>query len=142
MTDAKTPLQRFTDYQPSKPVWFWSCAGAIVLTIVVGFVWGGWTTAGSAQEMADTAAKEATNSLVASICVENYSNSPDFADHLASLKDASSWERSDMIEAGGWVTLAGMQEPYDNAARLCARQLVEMQVPEPDAEETAATTSG
>ena len=48
--------QRFQQYRPSKTALFWSCAGCVVVATVVGFSWGGWTTGGSAQDMADKAA--------------------------------------------------------------------------------------
>ena len=39
--------KRFEEFQPSKALWFWSTAGAVVLTMVVGFTAGGWVIDGS-----------------------------------------------------------------------------------------------
>ena len=45
--------QRFQQYRPSKTALFWSCGGCVVLATIVGFSWGGWTTGGTAREMAE-----------------------------------------------------------------------------------------
>ena len=56
--DTNKPLslgRRWEAYRPTKGVWFWSSAGCIVATIVVGFVWGGWVMGGTATRMASDA---------------------------------------------------------------------------------------
>ena len=60
--------EKFRDFRASKAVLFWSCAGCIIATMVVGFTWGGWVTGGSAQERADEAAEQAVAELAADIC--------------------------------------------------------------------------
>jgi hypothetical protein len=62
---AHTPSlgKRWTDYQPTKGIWFWSCAGCVVATILVGFAWGGWVTGGSAERMVSDAANGARAQL-------------------------------------------------------------------------------
>jgi hypothetical protein len=49
MADNQTMSQRWENYRPSKTLWFWSVAVAAVLTMIVGFTAGGWTTGGSAM---------------------------------------------------------------------------------------------
>jgi hypothetical protein len=61
-------LQRFDQYQASKTVLFWACAGSVILAIVVGFSWGGWVTGGSAREMAEKSAAQARQELAAVVC--------------------------------------------------------------------------
>ena len=48
MTDGQSLSQRFADYRPSKTVLFWSCAGCVAATMIIGFTWGGWVTGGTA----------------------------------------------------------------------------------------------
>jgi hypothetical protein len=86
--------RRWGAYRPTKGVWFWSSLGCIVATIVVGFVWGGWVTGGTA-----TVAQ------------------------LAELKKASSYQRGDMLVKSGWLTLPGSAEPVVGAANICAEKL-------------------
>ena len=61
---------------------------------------------------------------------------------LAALKEASSWERENIVEDGGWVVLTGMDEAVPGAAEACADQLVAMDsLPGPAVDNPAATDS-
>jgi hypothetical protein len=117
---------KFRDFKASKGVLFWSCAGCIVATMVVGFTWGGWTTAGAAEERAQAAAEDAVAQLAADICVNRYLASPDVRTNLAAFNEESVYRRDGLIEDGGWVTLANMEDPIDGAADLCADRLAEV----------------
>jgi hypothetical protein len=119
----------WNEYRPSKAVWFWSCAGCVLATVILGFTWGGWVTGGTAEEMAATARDDGRAQLAASVCVDKFLAASDAAVTLARLKEESQWQRDDFIEKGGWVTLAGIEEPVDGAAGLCAEHLAEMELP-------------
>ena len=54
--------QRWNEAQPTKAVLFWSVVAAVILTMIVGFSWGGWVTGGTAQKDAEVAAKAAVSS--------------------------------------------------------------------------------
>jgi hypothetical protein len=139
MADDKSMSQRFQDYRASKTALFWSCAGCIVATMVVGFTWGGWVTGGTAQEMVENAAEEGRAQVAAAVCVETFMAAPDAGLQLTSLKEnTSSWRQENFIEEGGWAVI-GDQE-YDGAAELCADRLVEMEAPA--AQEAAAAEAG
>ena len=47
----------------------WSCAAAVVATMLVGFAWGGWVTGRTADQMAKDAAGVARKHLIAQTCV-------------------------------------------------------------------------
>ena len=140
MTDGKSSMsQRFENYRPTKTVLFWSCAGCIAATMIVGFAWGGWVTGGTAQEMVEEAAQTARAEVAAVVCVQKFMDAGDARLQLASLKEiTSSWKRENFIEDGGWATVAG--EEYDEAADLCAERLMEMEAPA--AQEAATTDAG
>ena len=129
----------WNEYRPTKAVWFWSVGGAVVATMIIGFTWGGWTTGGTAEEMAADAREQGRAQLAANICVDRFLASPEVAVNLAALNDESSYQRDNFIDDGGWVTFAGMEEPIEGAAERCASQLAEMGVPAPN--EAAATDS-
>ena len=76
MSETPTFSARFENYKPTKTLWFWSMAGIAVVTMVVGFTAGGWTTEGTATKMAATSASEATAKLASSICVQKFAASP------------------------------------------------------------------
>jgi hypothetical protein len=102
-----------------------AAGGAIVLAIV-GFSYGGWVTGGTAQGMANTAAREASLKVVAGICVNQFAAAPDATAQLAKLKETKSWDRDDFIEAGGWSTVAGVGNGVRGVADECAKQLAAM----------------
>jgi hypothetical protein len=144
MSDRKSLADSWMEFQPTKTMTFWSCAAVAVATMAIGFGAGGWVTGGTAEEMAQNASEKARAELVASACVEKYAAHDTFATDLAALKEASSWKQGDIVAEGGWATLAGMKEPLDDAARLCANKLVAMDAPVADAKPVvaAATTPG
>ena len=119
----------WNEYRPTKAVWFWSVGGAVVATMIIGFTWGGWTTGGTADEMATDAREQGRAQLAANICVDRFLASPEVAVNLAALKDESSYQRDNFIDEGGWVTFAGMEQPVEGAAEICASQLAETDVP-------------
>jgi hypothetical protein len=135
-TNGRTPVavnqtfaRRWQDYKVSKTGLFWSCAGCVVATMIVGFAWGGWVTGGTAGQMATRAAAGARADLAAAVCTSRFVSSPDANTALAALKASDSWKRDDVIEKGGWVTLPGMERPISGAASLCVKQLMDATVP-------------
>jgi hypothetical protein len=127
--------RRWGAYRPTKGGWFWSCAGCIVATIVVGFAWGGWVTGGTAERMAGDAADGARAQLAGAACVTLFNQGPDAAAQLAALKKVQSYQRSGMIVTGGWVTMPGSTDPVRGAADICAEKLMNPPI------KTAATTN-
>lgn len=124
MQNSKSIARRIEDFQVSKTILFWACAGAAVVTMVVGFGWGGWVTGGTAADMAAKAATAARAEMAASICVDRFAKGPDATAKLVTLKAIDSWKRREVIEQGGWVTLPGADKPVADAAELCAQRLV------------------
>lgn len=142
MTTEQTMSQRWEDFRPSKTLWFWSVAGAVVLTMIVGFTAGGWTTGGTATEMAEDAARTARAELVANLCVERFVTGPNASQKLAELKDTSSYQRDTFITEGGWIKLAGMDRDAPGAADRCADELVAMEaLPAADTADVAPVTT-
>lgn len=113
-------------YRPSKTLWAWSLVGASALTMMVGFMWGGWTTSGRARVMTDMAVRDARADLVAGICVQNFVTASDAADNLKALQAKSSWQRDDFIKEGGWAKVAGIDDTFANATDACADQLMKL----------------
>jgi len=98
-------------------IWGLIC-GAIV-TIIIGFAWGGWSTAGTTKQAAD----KAVVSNDAGICVAQFMAQPNHADQLKELVKTSSWERPKFIEKGGWDKMPGQKEADYEVSRACADKL-------------------
>ena len=65
----------------TKPALLGACAGAIALA-TYGFGWGGWMTAGSAAQMAETQSTMEVVKVLAPICVSNFQQETDAAANL------------------------------------------------------------
>ena len=135
MADQKTRSfrQRWDDLQPSKTMLFWSCAGSVVVALVVGFTWGGWVTGGTARGMAETAGETSRYDLASVVCVERFLAAPDARAQLTELKAIdSTYRQRQFIEEGGWAIMPDMDEAARQAADLCARVLANLELEELD----------
>ena len=130
--------QRFQEYQVSKTVLFWSSAGCVVLATVVGFSWGGWTTGGTAREMAEDSAAQARQELAAVVCVDRFMAAPDVGVQLTALKEMErSYQQGKFVEEGGWAIIMPASDTTDYQARandrkaagLCAEELAKREIP-------------
>lgn len=100
-----------------------AAVGAVALAIV-GFSWGGWMTASSAQQMASSQARsEVVNALVP-ICVEQSQHDPGLSATVAQLHDASSFRRGDIVMNAGWATMPGTTTANRQVASACAELLM------------------
>jgi hypothetical protein len=97
-------------------------AGALV-TLVVGFNWGGWMLGSTAKKMAEQSASSAMVAVLAPICVDKFQHASEAKATLAELKQIDSWKRDTFVEKGGWATFAGMDSPNRNVADACAKLL-------------------
>lgn len=120
---------KWEQFRPTKTLWFWSCAGTAVLTMVIGFTVGGWVTGGTAADRIKEARRDGRAQLAADVCVARFKDSAAFAADLVKLKAENSWSRDNFLADGGWVTLAGISEPVAGAADLCAKTLSELKAP-------------
>jgi hypothetical protein len=142
MQQPQTPSrsQRIKDYQASKTVLFWACAGSVVVALVAGFSWGGWVTGGSAREMAENSAAQARQELAAVVCVNRFMAAPDAGVQLTALQEmTSSYAQGKFVADGGWAIIVPESSPTDyktrtddrKAAGLCAEELAKREIPAP-----------
>ena len=113
--------QRWNEAQPTKAVLFWSVVAAVILTMIVGFAWGGWVTGGTAQKMAEVAATKAVVERLSLICVDQFSQDPDKEQKLIEFIDTKAYQRDDYVRDQGWATMFGDEEPDRNVADACAK---------------------
>jgi hypothetical protein len=136
--------QRWNDLQPSKTLLVWSCVGSVAAALIVGFVWGGWVTGGTARNMAEDAGKLGRYELASVICVEKFLAAPDAQVQLATLKDIdSSYRRRQFIEEGDWAVMPNQEKATRQSAELCAEVLSNIEplamAPAADAEDATTT---
>jgi hypothetical protein len=111
-----------------RPPWlkpaFWGLVVGAVGIMILGFAWGGWVLGSTAERMAKDRADGAVTAVLVPICVERFMGQADAAAKLAAFQNTVSWQQSQLLEKGGWATVAGSTDPNTAVARMCAQQLV------------------
>ena len=92
-------------------------AGAVV-TMFVGFYWGGWTLGSSADKMAKEHAELAVVAALAPVCADKFRALPDAAAKQATLSKVDSWKRRDEFPKE-LVTLPGESYPSSALVDAC-----------------------
>ena len=99
----------------------WGAIGGAVAAMIIGFVWGGWVTGGTAGRMVASSAQDASVLALTPLCVAKGEQQPE---QLVLLKKESSWNRGNFVTKAGWV--GSVNEKYrDAVATACASTLVE-----------------
>lgn len=120
------------DYRLSKTQTFWIAAGAVVATLVIGFGPGGWTTASSAQALADNAATQARQTLAAAVCLNEFKRTADLGTKLEAVKRAAWHERNDLVIREGWARMPDEEDSSWVVAGMCAEQIAALEPPAAD----------
>jgi hypothetical protein len=99
-----------------------AAAGAVV-TMIVGFNWGGWSLESTAEKRADDASRSAVIAVLAPICVDKFQHSAEVANNFAELKKVSAYMQGSFVEKGGWATSPGSEKANSAVAQACATML-------------------
>jgi hypothetical protein len=95
----------------------WGLIVGAVITMIIGFAWGGWKTSSTTKTMT----KEAVVASKAAICVAQFVAQPNYEEKLKEFEELKSWDRVEFIEKGGWDKMPGQEEKSDYAVtRACA----------------------
>ena len=106
----------------TKPGFYGAMIGAITVSIL-GFAWGGWTTSGNAQDMAQSYATEEVTMAMVPVCLEMSQADPDRIAKLAAVQDASGFNRRKAMMNTGWATIPGTDAPSRDLAEACIEGL-------------------
>ena len=94
----------------------WGLIGGAVIAMIIGFTWGGWTTAGTTQRMGE----EAILATRAAICVAQFMKDPNHEEQLQAFGKLLSYQRGSFIEKGGWDKMPGEEKAGPLVTRACA----------------------
>jgi len=114
----------WSEARPTKTAVFWSWVGSVVLTMIIGFAWGGWVTGGTARSMAEKMAEDTVVKRLAPMCVVQFKQAPEKDQKLKDLEKTDSWQRTEYVEKQGWATMPGEEKPDSKVAAECARLLM------------------
>src|ERR1700709_1220186 len=98
-----------------------AAVGAVV-TMIIGFNWGGWSMESTAAKQADEASRSAVVAVLAPICVDKFQHSADVTSNFVELKKVSTYMQGDFVEKGGWATPPG-SNANSAVAQACAVML-------------------
>jgi hypothetical protein len=105
----------------TKPA-LWGIAGGAAALAIIGFNWGGWTTASTAEASARTRVDDAVVAALAPMCVDKFQRAGEAPANLVALKKADTWSRGELVEKGGWAALPGTlsSAQVSAVAKACA----------------------
>ena len=101
----------------------WGAAAGVIATAIVGFTQLGWTTASSAEKLAQDTAGAAVVSALVPFCVAKAKADPNSAALTKFQGEQSSYSRSDIVMKAGWASLDGKTPGSDPLARACSDKL-------------------
>jgi len=100
----------------------WGLICGAVFAMILGFVWGGWTTASTAQAATD----KAVVGSQAAICVAQFVKQPNHQKKLEEFAAISTWTRGDFVEKGAWHLMPGQEKADSAVAQACAEGLARL----------------
>ena len=104
----------------------WGFVLGSIVTMIVGFAWGGWTTGSTADRLATERSATAVTAALVPVCLERSKADPAGAKKLVALKAlTSSYDQRDAVVQGGWATF-GPGEANRDVAEACASALVKV----------------
>lgn len=103
----------------------WGVVVGSVLTMIVGFSWGGWSTDSASRQMATKQAEAAVTTALLPICLAGEKADLARVKKLADLTAiTSSWEQTEFVMKSGWATFPGQADPNREVAEACASALL------------------
>ena len=93
-------------------------AGAC-FAMIIGFVWGGWTTATTTQKLND----EAVLASRVAICVAQFKNAANYKVKIKEFQGTESYQRGEIIEKGGYDKMPGQEAASWGVASACVAGL-------------------
>ena len=94
----------------------WGLVCGAIIAMIIGFAWGGWSTAATTQKISE----EAVLASQAAICVAQFMKEANHEEKLKELGELSSYQRSGFIEKGGWDKMPGQEKADYGVSRACA----------------------
>lgn len=116
---------KWRNAQFTKTHLFWTALGAVLLTLLLGFTWGGWMRASTAQKLAGTTANAAVVERLAPICVAQSNLDPAKDAKLQEMSALDSYKRAEYVRTQGWATMPGEAQPDRKVADACLKLLMQ-----------------
>jgi hypothetical protein len=103
----------------------WGAVAGSVLTMILGFSYGGWTTSGTAAHLAQQQADTAVTTALVPLCIAQSKADGAVRIKMEELKAlTSSYEQRDFVTKTGWATVPGSEDVNRDVAEACATALL------------------
>jgi hypothetical protein len=103
----------------------WGAVIGSILTMIVGFNWGGWTTSSTAGQVAMKQADAAVTAALVPVCLAGEKADRARAKKLGELTAlTSSYDQTEFMMKTGWATFPGQADPNRAVAEACASALL------------------
>jgi hypothetical protein len=114
---------------PQVPVWVkpvvWGAVVGSVVTMILGFSYGGWTTSSTAARLAKQEADVAVTTALVPLCIAQSKADGAVLQKMGELRAlASSYDQRDFVTKTGWATVPGSVDPNREVAEACATALL------------------
>ena len=104
----------------------WGFVAGSIVTMIVGFTWGGWTTSGTTDRIALERSSAAVTAALVPVCLEKSKADPGVVKKVGALKAlTSSYEQREAVVRDGWATV-GAGEANATVAEACASELLKV----------------
>ena len=94
----------------------WGLVCGAIIAMIIGFGWGGWSTAGTSQKMTE----DAVLTSQAAICIAQFMKGTEPGEKLKEFEIVGRWDRDDFIREGGWDKMPGQEKAEYSVARACS----------------------
>jgi predicted dienelactone hydrolase len=114
---------------PQMPLWIkpvlWGAVAGSVVTMIIGFSYGGWTTSSTTARLAKVQADAAVTTALVPLCIAKSKADGAVLKKMGELKAlASSYDQRDFVTKTGWATTPGSDEANRDVAEACAAALL------------------
>ena len=105
----------------------WGAVGGSIITMILGFGWGGWTMDSTVNQVAMKRADAAVTAVLVPICLAREKSDGAKGQKLGELKAiTSSYQQTEFVMKTGWATFPGKDDPNRDVAEACAAELLKI----------------
>ena len=97
----------------------WGFIGGAIITMIIGFGWGGWVLGSNSLNLGEEMAEEAILDRLTPICVAQFNQDPQRDEKFKILEEKNSWEQDDYVIEQGWATMPFEKETDHLVAEKC-----------------------
>jgi hypothetical protein len=94
----------------------WGLVCGAIIAMIIGFGWGGWSTAATTQKISDKAVLASQSA----ICVAQFMRQPNHEEKLKEIAEVSTYQRANFIEKGGWDIMPGQEKADYGVSQSCS----------------------